>query len=352
MASFLKKYITKTFSKSVLKEDIQLLFLKRLYRLLAGGYTLIAALEVMKWDHTMKQVAKEIILALKSGNSLDKAFNQAKFHDTIVAYLYFVRVNGNLLISLEKCIAMFEHRITYIKKFTNVIRYPIVLFIFFILLLFFIKHSILPSFIELFQSSAASSAAVSFSILFINIMSTTFIGCVFLILLGALFWHYYKRHMAIESQIKIYSKIPFYRTYITLQNSYYFATHISMFLKAGMPMKEVLENMRKQTKLPILSHYATLMTEQLKNGLYIDQLLLNLSLIDIQLAKIFQKNNNNDALEKDLTAFADILSETLERKIMQIITLIQPVFFVILACFIIIIYMTLMWPMFQLIQTV
>lgn len=352
MASFLKKFIMNRPSRLKVKDETQLLFLKRLHRLLESGYSLLAALEVMKWDKLMYHIADKLILLLKRGYPIDKAFANVQFHGTIVSYLYFVRINGNLISSLDKSISMFEHRITYIKKFTQVIRYPIILFFVFIFLLLFLKQSVLPSFMELFQSSSDSSTTVLYSIVIIDIMSTIFIVCVMVVLLGTLFWHFYKRKVSTDKQISLYEKLPIYRSFKRMETSYYFATHMSMFLKAGLSIKDILKNMSEQEKLPILAYYAQLMTISLKSGYYIDHLLQSLSLMERQLATIFQKNNNTESLEQDLTTYADFLAENLEQKVLKIITFIQPVFFVTLACFIIFIYITLMWPMFQLIQNV
>lgn len=352
MVSFLKKYIMIRTIEPKLKETTQLHFLKRLHRLLKNGYSLLAALEVVKWDKEMNPTASIMMDVLKKGYPLDEAFQEAHFHKTIVAYLYFVRINGNLLSSLEKCLIMFEHRITYIKKFTQVIRYPIVLSFTFIILLIFLKQSVLPSFLELFQSSTDSSKTVLYSMIIIDFVSTLFVICLVLCIVGTVFWHVYKRNVSVERIIAFYAKIPFVRSFIKLQTSYYFATHMSMFLKAGLSIKDTLTNMSKQEKLPIVAYYTTLMTEKFSNGFYIDHLLRNLPFIERQLASLFQKNNNAESLAKDLATYADFLAEDMERKIMRIITLIQPVFFVMLACFIILVYMTLMWPMFQLIQTV
>src|SRR5690625_3152888 len=352
MASFLKKVLKNPTNEPKLTEQTQLHFLKRLHRLLENGYPIINALELMKWDKQMDQTISILNLALKEGNTLDESFEKACFHDTIIAYLYFVRINGNLLSSLEKCVIMFEQRILYKNKFTQVIRYPIVLSFIFVTLLIFLKQSVLPSFLELFQSSAASSKTVLTSIIIIDLLSTVSIIMLGVMLVGSIMWYFFKRKISIESQISFYNKMPLIRSFIRMQTSYYFATHMSMFLQAGMSIKDTLLNISNQKKLPIIAYYASLMTERLSNGFYIDELLQNLSFLDNHLANIFQKNNNTHSLTKDLATYADFLAEEMERRIMKIITLIQPIFFVIIAGFIVLVYLTLMWPMFQLIQTV
>ena len=353
MDLFRKKFMKTLAFKPKVKEVTQLHFLKRLHRLLSSGYSLLSALEVMKWDKEIKQSATIMIESLKKGHPIDEAFEKAHFHKLIVTYLYFVRLNGNLLSSLEKSYNMFEHRITYMNKFVQVLRYPLILFFTFIILLVFLKQSVLPSFLELFESSfETSSRSVVFSIMIIDIASTLFFITLAFILIGTIFWYAYKRNISIAKQLVFYERIPVLRTFLKLQTSFYFSTHLSMFLKAGLSIKDTLAQMSEQKKLPIIAHYTTLMTEKLTSGSHIDHLLLVLPFIDKQLANIFQKNHNMTILAKDLTAYSDFLAEYIERKVMRIITLIQPIFFIILAGFIVLVYLSLMWPMFQLIQTV
>ncbi len=352
MVSYLKKRLKIRIIKPAVKEQTQLRFLKRLHRLLQNGYSLLAALEVMQWDEELRQSAEKIEMVLKTGSPIDEAFQAASFHRTIVAYLYFVRINGNLLASLEKCLIMFDNRLTYIKKFTQVIRYPIVLSFTFIFLLIFLKYSILPSFLELFTSNTESSHSVLYSIIIIDIVSTLFIVLSFILFIGFVSWTCFKKKMSVQTQIAIFKKIPLLRIFIKMQTSYYFSTHLSMFLKAGLTLKDTLTNMSSQDKLPIVSYYSSLIIEQFSNGFYIDYLLKGLPFIDETLANLFQQNSNAATLSNDLAVYAEFLAEDMEQKIMRFISLIQPLFFVLLACFIILVYMTLMWPMFQLIQTV
>lgn len=347
----LKKLIPLAGNKSP-KQEIQLRFLKRLARLLKNGYPIVAALEIIKWDKQLNAIASSVITSLQAGNTLDQALEHEKFNSTITSYLYFVRANGDIQSSVEKCISMYEQRMLYIKKFQEAGRYPLILLCVFSLLLYFVKQSVLPSFIDLFQNSSGTTSTVMLSIMIIDFFSKFLMIAGFMSVFGVLLWHVNKNKVSIEKQIKLYRYIPIFRHYKTLQISFLFATHFSSLLKTGMSIKEILIILDQQKKQPILSYYASLMTENLSNGVYITNLLSNLPFIDKQLAIIFQKNADTDALEKDLTVYAELQTEDMHRKIMKVITYIQPVFFVILASFIIFIYVTLMWPMFQLIKTI
>lgn len=351
MVIFLKK-LTGSIKRKKISDDRQIIFLKRLSRLLSDGYALVTALEMMKWDKAMKVIVEELMYYLERGSPLDVAFSKLGFNESITAYLYFARTSDSLVENLNKATAMFENRLLYVKKFTQLIRYPIILLFIFILLLYFIKKSILPSFTQLFQTSGESSQTVLLSIKFIDFMSngamTLFVAVIILFFI----WKRVKNKIAIDKMIRIISLIPMVNTYMRMQTSYLFATHLGLLLKTGMSLKDILAQMKAQTSLPIIAYYASLMSEHLRNGQQITGLLLELDLLEKNLSDIFQSNSNVEKLEKDLTVYAALLAENLQLKMMKLLSYIQPLFFIALASFIIFIYVTLMWPMFQLIKTI
>lgn len=350
MGSFLKKHILT--NKKWLSTDIQLRFLKRLAYLLENGYSLLEALETIEWDTKLATTSKAIIVMLKNGEPIDRALEMAKFHPDITSYLFFVRSSGNLESNIKKCILIYEQRLSYLKKFKQNLRYPLVLFVFFFILLIFLKYTILPSFQDIFEMSDESSSTISISIMLINVFS---IGLLYLALSVGSFvfiWSRVSKKITIETKIKFFNALPFYRHYVKLQTSFLFATHLGTLLQTGLSIKEVLKVLASQNKQPILSFYSKQMTRELAKGVYVTDVLYDMTFIDPQLSAIFQKNVDTDALKRDLQAYADYLTEELHDKILKMITLIQPLFFIILASFIVFIYVTLMWPMFQLIKTI
>src|SRR5690625_3502183 len=181
MGLFLKKIFTKYRQKQPLSEAVQLVLLKRLHRLLNNGYSLISALDALTWDKSMEKPVETIKYHLKAGDHIDVAFHKAAFHETIVAYLYFVRINGDLQNSISKCIHIVEQRLSYKKKFSQVLRYPLILCVIFLTLLFFIKTSILPSFMDLFQMNVERPTTVLVLISIIDVSITIFIVLIGLI---------------------------------------------------------------------------------------------------------------------------------------------------------------------------
>jgi len=334
------------------KKELQLRFLHRLSRLLNNGYPIIEALDIIQWDTQLKPIASSVIASLKSGSHFDEALEKIHFNQTITAYLYFVRSNGDLRTSIEQCMTMFEQRMVYMKKFQEAARYPIILLVIFAVLLYFVKQSVLPSFIDLFQNNTETASTVMLTMGAIDFSVRFFMILLLIIVFGFLIWQVNQKKVSIDKRIRFYSLLPVYRQYKTMEVSFLFAAHLSSLLSTGLSIKEILINMSKQKKQPILAHYASLLTAELSKGIYITSLLANLPLFDKQISAIFQKNADTEELEKDLSIYAEFQTEEMHRKIMKAITYIQPLFFLILASLVIFIYMALMWPMFQLINTI
>lgn len=330
----------------------QLTFLKRLHRLLNNGYALLDALEVLAWDDQLNPIAQQLHHELINGKPLDEAFAAVHFHKLIVIYLYFVRINSDLITTIEKAIILFEQRIQAINKFHQVIRYPLLLLTVFCFLLLFIKLSVLPAYSEMFQMYTQSTNVVQMIIFVINLLTTAVVLVVALFICSVVIWNQYAKKLSVEERLRIYQKVPLWRNYITWQTSFYFATHVSILLKTGLSLKELLKFMAEQKELPIIAYYAGMMRHHLAQGYPLAELLLALPFIDAQIARLFQKNNERDFLEKDLATYADILFENIEKKMMRAITLLQPMLLTVLGTLIIFIYLSLMLPMFQLLNAV
>jgi len=349
MASLVRQRLLKRQIK--LSEQIQLRFLKRLHRFLLNGYPLLEALEAIKWDKELEETANNFIEALKDGTPIDTVFEKTGFHQSISSFLYFIRANSNLVESVGKCAEMYEHRMKNTKQFKQILRYPLILLVISSLVIFFINHNVLPSFQSLLQSSAEAQTTIMVSSFIMNLFEHLFIIGLMSLVIASTIWQFVKKKIEIDQQIKIFNRIPIYRNFLRLQNSFQFATHFSSLLKAGLSLKEILQELTNQNKLPIISFYSNLMTNDLNRGFHISSLLSELVFIEKQLAIIFQKNTDISALEKDLGLYSEMLMEEMQRKVIQVITLIQPIFYILLGSFIVFIYISLMWPMFQLINT-
>ncbi|MDC3413404.1 type II secretion system F family protein [Aquibacillus sp. 3ASR75-11] len=352
LALQIKQVLTKPINKRKLTLEEQYTFLHRLHRLIQNGYSLLESLEMISWDTKMAEHAWIIYHDLKTGAPIDKCFEKVHFSDKIVAYFIFARINGDLEKTLERCCLMLQQQMDHMKKFQQTSRYPFILFCFFVLLITFVKTMVYPAFIQLFESSLQSSAVTELSLFLINLLLGGLIGLGSISFFALFVWRFLKSRLHPSVQINIYRKIPIFKKYKSIQLTFMFCTHFGSLLKTGMPIKDALQFLKEQHRLPILSYYASQMTYELERGFHLSSLLSSFALFEKELTTIFQRNANVQLLEKDLTMYSELLTERLQASTKKVIGLIQPLFFILLAGIIIFVYLSIMLPMYNLIQTV
>lgn len=350
MATFLT-YMFKRKKHKKLRLKDQKQFLKRLIRLMDTGYSLLDSLEMIAWDKRFSSICHQLSLSLKEGNHIDEAFNNIGFASFIIEQLYFIRFNGDLITTLQKCYRAFVKRLEYQERFIKVIRYPAILLLIFTVLMYFMKNSVLPAFLKMFQHHAESKKTVSISLFLMNSLMTLIFILIILFTVSIVLWSFIKKNLPIQKQLKLFEYIPILRKFIEWRTSFQFATHIATLLNAGLSFNQVLHHLLTQEKLPILSYYANILTRELNEGQHISHILDTFKFIEKQIVYIFENQTEMTSLTKDLESYSDLLTDRIEHLVTKIITYIQPIFFGLIAIFIVLIYISLLFPMFQLLQT-
>lgn len=338
----------KKFYKNKISMETQLQFIKRLYSLLEYGSSLYNALEALKYEPAFIPIVEKIKISLEDGLSIDEAFFNANFNENITSYLYFVRYNFDLKRCLKECMKLLERQIYFRKEFIKIIRYPIFLFLIFFILLFFVKQIILPSFQQLYVDDNTTINT------FVTLIDY-FITSIFLLsILFSLLYIAYKvkiKKLPMSTYLYIINKIPLYRTYKKYQTSYLFAHHFMNFLKAGLSIKQILSYLSEQKKFKILSYYANLLSVDLENGVNLSYVLSqpSLMLIDSQLKHAFSKENEK-LISEELHGYIIYVMEKINDSLSSWLKIIQPLVFSIIGCFIILIYLMIMYPMFSILN--
>src|SRR5690625_1123332 len=170
------------------------------------------------------------------------------------------------------------------------IKYPVVLFIFFFVILILMNQFVLLSFTNFFLPDIDSGRLVIYSVLIIVFFSNFFIILTVVVLKTGIIFKISHKKLNIEQILRISQKIPLYKHLLKLQTSYYLTLQMSMFVKTGLSLKEILTHLSKQKENLIINYYAKLMIKQLENGENLSHLIMNLYFLEINIAQIFDAN--------------------------------------------------------------
>lgn len=340
------------FNKSKVKANVQIDFLTTLIRLLELGYSLNEALTRLQWNPDQRENAKQIEDTIKSGQTVYKAFELANFDDYLLMYLHLLEHQADLLEVLKKALKMYQTRQEHLNTLKQVLKYPLLLFIIFSSLLIVVKKYILPSFLNFFVSEDNSSSLILLLINLIELSSTFLIVGSILILIAFLTIRYSLKTVEAERYHRLIIKIPVIKNIFSFIISYQFSLQLGMYLTAGLNIKEAFAAMNNKRSHLILTYYIERLNDHLKKGFELNSMMDGLPLITHELANIFNREFNLLILERDLMAYSYLLSDQITQKTERFIHKLQPILFIVVALFIVFIYGSLMWPMFELMKTI
>jgi competence protein ComGB len=342
--------------KKTLPISEQILLLNRLANLLKNGYTFHKAIQLLKHDPKQGHLVSYIEKELLKGKNLDKIFQSLGYANTVVSFLYFSQTTGNLEQSLLNSSNLLNQQKAYEDKLKKVLQYPSLLFIILIFLLLGLKIFLLPLLSTMFQNFPSSGEEDIPSVMWLFHTLEIFINSFFIFLILCIFsWYLWKRlkpTIPLHIKLKIYHYFPIIRSYKRIITTYLFSYHFSSLLENGLSIKDTLQIMANQNHLPFVQHYSNSLIKAISAGKFLPNTIKSFSLMEKELPIIFQRSLNDGSLEKDLYHYANILIETLTTRISKILSVIQPIIYLIFGGIIITIYISILFPIFQLIQQI
>ncbi|MGI8316158.1 type II secretion system F family protein [Halobacillus mangrovi] len=329
--------------EKILSTPQQALFFHRLSHILSKGYPLLNALKMTGWDPALKPIADELSMYLVRGEKIDTAFQKARFSSMITNFLYFGRVHHDLPVIFKQCEQLLQMKRDYQRKLMQVLRYPLLLFVFLLLAFTIIKQTILPNFLSLFQDDQQSLWLMMGVNYLINGLG--FIGLVILFI--SITFPLVIPRLPLETKLKLYQRVFFIQYYHSFHLSYLFTTHLQSLLTAGLTLKEALEVISEHEKYEILSYYCKLILEELGEGTTIGQAMHSCPLLRKELTSLFHHTNDTYTLKDELSMLTSFFIEYFNDKASKTLQLIQPLFFMLIAVIVICIYASIMLPLYQ-----
>ncbi|SEB12515.1 competence protein ComGB [Thalassobacillus cyri] len=345
--SFPKMKLISSKSSKTLPQKLQVQFLDRMSHLLNKGYPLLEALTILTWDERFDGLATEITQQLKGGKPIDVCLQASGFSRNVVSFLYFARMHRNLDEVFHQCSTMIQLENKYVNKFKQVIRYPAFLSVFLVIMLFVIDRTIFPAFLTMFQSQETGSKGLTVAVYITGFLITFVKVAGLLVVIVFIYWKIRKSSISLERQLLMYDKIPLLSDYHKLKTTFLFATHLHSILSTGVSMKEALHIMSNQSHYPLLSHQADIILDHLEQGATLAQAIHQCQMFRPELTTIFHKTSDLTTLTRDLAMLSEMLTDMTKQKLNNALEIIQPVFFIIIAVFILFIYGSIMLPMYQ-----
>ncbi|MCH2158816.1 MAG: type II secretion system F family protein [Oleiphilaceae bacterium] len=302
-------------SRKKVSSEILIMFSRQMYALLAAGVPItkaILGLAEASRSSTFRRTLLDVSQRLESGTELNLAFQAHRevFSDLYITMVRVGESTGKLEESFHKLAEHLEREREAKRRFKQVTRYPLFLFLAIITALLFINVWVIPEFQGLFSKfdsdlPFATQVLVSSAEFFHDY---AWLLVLFALISGAVFWQWVNTTEGALRWSRFVLKVPVLGTllrYIALSR---FVHSFAMVVRAGMPITEGLIISGYASGNPWIAKRISRMRTAIERGesLYPAALISGVftSLV-LQMLAVGEESGNLDVLLEEVAQFYD-----------------------------------------------
>ncbi|QQK79740.1 type II secretion system F family protein [Salicibibacter cibi] len=323
-------------------------------RLLQRGYTLNHGAQLMMYGERpeARATVSSWVATLQEGRPWAESLDLLNIPSDIRAYLYFSERYGMLSQGFYYAGRMLQQRERFKDKARNLARYPILLIWIIATLFLFMTLFVFPQFEELFMTMDMDYPAITtFAFAVFRVLPYVF---AVLIMLAFLFYVYYQRRfkkLKAFQQMNRIRQIPGVKPWINLYITYTVSLQMSQLLKGGLSAHDALQVFVKQTQMPFLQAEGERLQAELNEGKSLHAAIENASYYQKEFADVIRHGQAAGQLAEDLVQYSEMLWEELNERTTKTTVMIQPILFLAIGGFMLLLFLSIFVPIFQLISS-
>ncbi|KUP07397.1 hypothetical protein Q73_09275 [Bacillus coahuilensis m2-6] len=327
----------------------------RLAQMLENGFSLKEALIFLLYyqEKAPEEWVRTINHALLSGNSLADVFEMIGYGKHICSQVYFAEVHGNMSKTLSDGGYYLLQKKKEKEKLQKTLQYPFVLIILVIVIIMVINTLLLPQFSLLGQTlNYKASGMAEVLVFFLHFLPTILFVFLLMFTLILILVYLIRKRTSPFTQASISVMIPFLSFYTKNYITHFLSRELGFLLKTGMSINNALQVFEKQSSKRLFAEMAKQFQNQLINGHSFPEILQDYPLLTDDFYVMVKHGENNGELYKELELYSTICIERMEMRTDFIMKLIHPITFGGVGLLLVLVYLGIMLPMYQMIQTI
>ncbi len=346
------------FQPKVKVKDIAV-FCKQLHTMLHAGMPLISALDVLtnqSENKVIRNTVKDMANQVQKGEILSTAMKRHRkiFPNLLVNMVEAGEMTGNLDSVLER---MSEH---YIKeeringKIKAAMTYPMVLSVLIVVVVSFLLIFIMPTFVRMFEGSGVALPLPTRIVIATGeILKNYWYIIIAVIIALIVFITQLLKSKAVRLRVqRVLLKFPVLGPSLAKIATSRFTRTFSTLLASGIAVMQALETSANVTGNEVVIYGISNVIEDIKKGSTISSRLKSVGVFPPMMISMVSIGEESGSLESMLEKTADFYDQELESSITRIIGLIEPLMIVVMAVVIGFIVVSMMMPMFGMLNTI
>lgn len=271
----------------------------------------------------------------------------------IEAYLHFSERYGMIANGFYFAGRMLHEREQVKTKIRSVLRYPILLLWVIMLLFFVMTFFVFPQFESLFSTMNIDYPLITtFTFALFQSIPYILLMFVFIFLLGFVAYQlWFKSKTAIE-KLHYFSRVPFVSTLLRIYVTYSISLQFGHLLRGGLVAHDVLRVFISHEKRSLFSEEGKRLEQLLDSGTSLDEAFLDGGIYTKEFPAIVRHGQDAGQLADDLVHYSEMLFEEMNERTKQLVFSIQPIMFLVIGMAMLLLFMSIFIPIFQLITSI
>ncbi len=331
-------------------------FARQFSTMVGSGISLVRALNILEGQSSNLKLSQAVTTVrdkVESGIPLSQAMEEeGVFPKLFISMIAAGEAGGNLDLVLEEMATHFEHESELQKKINSALAYPIIILVVAVAVMVFLIMGVLPTFVDMFSDMGVELPLITRIILNLGDHAPLYlgIGAIIIVAIIGILYAYRQTRQGRRNLDALLLKLPLIGDLQTKLAVVRFSNTLGILVGSGVSILESLEIVSKVISNRVISDSIVEARKSISEG---ESIALPLSKNDIfprmvlQMIRIGEETGN---IEEMLLKVADFYKKESESKIDVLVSLIEPALILFLGLVVGGIVISIMLPMFNMIQ--
>lgn len=318
--------------------------------LLGDGYPLSEALIMLSsyYDGAKKTWFNTMYESLQEGEDFADNLHLGNFSNDVISYISMYEKYGDLKTGLQNGGKLLKKKHEIKVKSRKLLNYPMMLFGCLIMMVVILSQGVLPQMEMFFQSMNKELPFLTRIIIgTLSLLEGPFLLIFVLLLLTSLIWLH---RLQPYQRLHFLLKVPIVNKLTSNLMTFYFASHLSPLLMNGFSLYQSLKLMKEHSKIDVLQLEAEAICIGMMDGTPLPEIVSSRSCYEPQLKAAIALGEAKGALGLELERYSDFLQRKYYEGLERYMSLLQPLLFSIIGLVVLILFLSVMLPIFNIVE--
>lgn len=334
-------------------------FCRQFYTMQNAGVTIVSALDIMRQQMPHKgfrKIISDVYEDVQKGSTFSEALGKhPKTFPELMTYMVAAgEVSGNLDVVMLRMSTHYEKEYKINSKIKSAMVYPMILSVVAIAVVVFLLTVVMPTFVGMFEGSGVPLPLPTQILLATSeFLQASWYMVTAAILAIVVLFRYAVSKPAGKRTVDMWKfYMPVVRDLTTKVAAARFTRTLSTLLNSGIPLLQALENVAGAVGNKVVADGIMAAREDIRKGVALSIPIRKSRLFPPMVHNMIKIGEESGTLDEILEKTANIFDEEVETEIQRMLTFVEPMMILIMGLVIGFIVISMVLPMFDMMQTI